>query len=44
MENLEEKEWKKGAKFSTLGWRGFLVVHRQFYEDMKEGLWATVPP
>jgi hypothetical protein len=43
VENLEEKEWKEGAKFSALGWRGFLAAHRQFCEDVKEGLWNTVP-
>ena len=44
VENLEEKEWKEGAKFSAHGWRGFLAAHRQFCEDVKEGLWNTVPP
>src|SRR5882762_4824702 len=43
VENLEEKEWKDGAKFSALGWRGFLAAHRQFCEDVKEGLWNVVP-
>jgi hypothetical protein len=44
VKNLEEKEWKEGAKFSALGWRGFLAAHRQFCKDVKEGLWNTVPP
>jgi hypothetical protein len=42
VENLEEKEWKEGAKFSALGWRGFLVAHRQFCADVKAGLWNSV--
>jgi hypothetical protein len=44
VENLEEKEWKEGVKFSTLGWRGFLAAHRQFCEDVKDNLWNTVSP
>jgi hypothetical protein len=43
VENLEENEWKGEAKFSALGWCGFLAAHRQFCESMKEGLWDTMP-
>jgi len=40
VETLEEWEWKE-VKFSVLGWRTFLAVHRKFIKDVKDGVWDT---
>ena len=39
VEKLGEAEWRGIAKFSVLGWQGFLAAHRQFLLDVKEGRW-----
>jgi len=39
VEKLGEPEWRGIAKFSVLGWQGFLAAHRQFLLDVKEGRW-----
>jgi hypothetical protein len=41
VEKLGEAEWRGIAKFSVLGWQGFLVAHQQFLLDVKEDRWAT---
>lgn len=40
VETLEEWEWKD-VKFTALMWRSFLVAHRKFVKDVKEGVWET---
>jgi hypothetical protein len=42
VETLEENEWKAEFKFTRLGWRAFLDVHRTFLKDVKNGNWVTV--
>ena len=39
VEKLGDAEWRGIAKFSVLGWQGFLAAHQQFLLDVKEGRW-----
>ena len=41
VEKLGDAEWIGIAKFSVLGWQGFLAVHRQLLLDVKEGQWPS---
>ena len=39
VEKLGEAEWRGVAKFSVLGWQGFLAAYQHFLLDVKEGWW-----
>jgi hypothetical protein len=38
---LASEDWK-GANFSVLGWRAFIVAHKQFIRDVRDGSWTMV--
>jgi hypothetical protein len=37
---LTSEDWK-GANFSVLGWKAFIVAHKQFIRDVRDGSWLT---
>jgi hypothetical protein len=37
---LTSEDWK-GVQFSVLGWKAFLIAHKQFIRDVRDGSWLT---
>lgn len=35
---LSSDDWKE-VKFTTLGWKGFILAHKRFVRDAKDGVW-----